>query len=148
MRIQFNPSSPGFVQHPLFPSSPEFAKRHPPPSSPGFAKQIIRGSTKQKDPSTALAYARFAQDDNGCLGALHVLGGSENPLCSPKTSVISVVAPPPSKFQGNKMSNSNSRFISKGCCLFFPSESFSLHFLNFAYNVTANSPETRKNLHV
>jgi len=39
--------------------SPEFAKPHPIPSSPGFAKQIIRGSIKQKDPSTALASLRM-----------------------------------------------------------------------------------------
>jgi len=42
--------------------SPEFAKPHPIPSSPGFAKQIIRGSIKQKDPSTS-CLRHSAQDD-------------------------------------------------------------------------------------
>jgi len=77
------------------------------------SRGLTAGSIKQKDPSTS-CLRHSTQDDNGCLRALGVLGGSKNPLCPLSHSVTSVAAPPPPKSQGNKLSNSNFDFKPTG----------------------------------
>jgi len=78
-------------------------------SSPGFAKQIVRGSIKQKDPSTSCLRSfrlrppgfagQAAQDDNNLLGAPGVPGGSKilcglfkrRSLCGPKKTGEAII---------------------------------------------------------
>jgi len=90
-------------------SSPEFAHHQPPLSSPEFAKRILRGSINQKDPSTALAYAHFAQDDTkkspchisakaGIHFALFLIDARHALACAKRKEV----AHPPLGFQGEQ----------------------------------------------